>query len=283
MHIKNAEDLLGYQSDGFVGLSLASNDEAKLLIDVLYESKAINKREFLVYIGKNGVDDSYIEFGEFEGDKAKGTVLDVKPNPKSGSYYFWKVNIDSLHYKNTTQELSTYDAVLNTGYSTIGFPSKDYVKIISSIANGRKLNYIDGGGPWYSCNSINDNNGDLHFKFADKHVTVSRHEFIKFFKNRCMIHLINLGDSDYILLGHSFLRGSKILHDQENKQIVLLEQRFYDYSEQGLKRSLTWLWVLLGFVGALNICMIAFCVCKKKDKNSHNEAYARIHQRINYA
>ena len=281
VHVKRDYDFLGYQSDGFVGLSLASNDEAELLIDVLYDIGAISKREFLLYIGKNGVDDSYIEFGEFGEDKAKGTVLDVKPDPKSGSYYFWKVGLDSLHYKNTTQELSTNDTVLNTGYSTIGFPAVDYVKIISSIANGRKLNYMPGGGPWYDCDGINDNNGDLHFKFVDKEVIVSHHEFIKYFNGRCIIHLTNLGDSDYIVLGTSFLRGSRILHDYENKQIVLFEQRVYDYSEEG--SSFTWFWVLLGFIGALNICMIAFCVWKKQDKNSQDQVYARIHQRINYA
>ena len=115
VHVKESKDYEGLMSDGVVGLSLASDDEAKLLVDVLYQSGAINKREFLVYIGKEGFDDSYIEFGEFEGDKTKGTVIEVQPRDNSGNYFFWNVTLDSLHYKNAKFELSTYNTVWDTG------------------------------------------------------------------------------------------------------------------------------------------------------------------------
>ena len=176
VHVDKSVDNEGMQSDGIVGLSLASDDEAKLLVDVLYESGAINKREFLVYIGKEGVDDSYIEFGEFEGDKSKGTVLEVQPSYSSGNYFYWNVTLDSLHYKNKTQELSTNDTVWDTGTSLIGFPGKDFFAILRSIADGRELYYNPFLGIFYGCKSASDGNKDLHFIFRDKEVKVSPHD-----------------------------------------------------------------------------------------------------------
>ena len=217
VHVKEGKDNEGMMSDGIVGLSLASDDEAKLLVDVLYQSGAINKREFLVYIGKEGFDDSYIEFGEFEGDKTNGTVLEVQPFDNKGSYFFWNVTLDSLHYKDAKQELSTYNTIWDTGTSLIGLPNKDYFKILSSIANGRKFMYDDDLGVFYECKSVTEQNEDLYFTFSDKQVRVSPHEYIQYYEDVCVILLMNMGESDFIMLGDSFLRGSRILHDQENK------------------------------------------------------------------
>ena len=281
VHVKESKDNEGLMSDGVVGLSLASDHEAKLLVDVLYESGAINKREFLVYIGKEGFDDSYIEFGEFEGDKTKGTVIEVQPRDNSGNYFFWNVTLDSLHYKNAKLELSTYNTVWDTGTSLIELPNKDFFKILASIANGRKLYYNDDLGVFYKCKSVTEQNEDLYFTFSDKQVRVSPHEYIQYYENICIISLTNMRDSDLIMLGDSFLRGSKILHDQENKQIVLFDQHIYRDSDG--QSSLIWFWALLGFIGAINMCMVLFCVWRSKNKNSQNEVYARIHPRINYA
>ena len=283
VHVKQCFDLENLVSDGFAGLSLASIDEAKLLVDALYESGTINKREFLVYIGKEGVDNSYIEFGEFEGDKSAGTVLYVIPHRSPDTYFYWKVNFDALYYDDTMYFLSTYDAILDTGYSGIGFPTRDYSNIIKSIANGRRIYHIPDIGHAYDCKGINDNNGDLYFWFADKQVKVSHHEFIEYMFRSCVIRIENLGDTNFIMLGVSFLRGSRILHDQENKQIVLFEQTIYDYGDQELRRSMVWFWMLLGFIGAMNICMIAFCIWTRNNKNSQKQAYARIHPRVNFA
>ena len=283
LHVKKCYKLDNLISDGIVGLSLASLDGAKLLVDALYESQTINKREFLVFIGKQEFDDSYIEFGEFEGDKSEGTVLEVIPYKNPDTYNHWKVNFDALYYEDTLYLPSTYDAILDTGSPYIGFPSIDYLNIIRSIANGRRIYYIHDIGHAYDCKGINDNNGDLYFWLKDKQVRVSHHEFIEYRFCACIIRILNLQDQNFMLLGTPFLRGSRVLHDQENKQIVLFDQKIYDYSNQELRKSMVWFWVLLGFVGAMNICMIAFCIWTRNNKNSHNHVYARIHPRINYA
>ena len=282
VHVKECRDFDGLISDGIAGLSLATHDGAKLLVNALHESGAIKKREFLVYIGKQDVDNSYIEFGEFEGDKSTGTVLEVIPSIRPDTYFYWKVNLDALYYEDTLYFPSTNDVVLDTGSPTIGFPIGDYFRIINLLANGRTIYRIDDLGHGYDCKGINDDNGDLHFWFQDKEVIVSHHEFIDYQFCMCIIRIDNLGNENFILLGTPFLRGSRILHDQQNKQIVLFEQKIYDYSDHELRRSVVWFWVLLGFVGAMNICMIAFCVWRRNNKNSQDVVYAKIHPRINY-
>ena len=282
VHTKKTSGLEDMECDGAIGLSLATPDQGKLLVDVLYETGAINKREFMVYIGKEGFDDSYIEFGEYQGNKTNGTVLEVKPDGNSGTYYHWNVTLDILHYKNTIQELSTYNTVWDTGTSTIGFPVRDFSLLLFSIADERGLYYVPGLGFGYDCKNVDDNNSDLHFKFGNKEVKVSPHEFLIFHQGFCIIDLFEIGDSDYILLGGSFLRGSRVLHDQENKQIVLFEQTVYDYGDSDSQKSLLWFWALLSFIGVLNIFMTVFCVWRSKHKDTQKEMYARINPRINY-
>ena len=282
VNVDRGTDLSGQQADGIVGLTPESTDEGRLLVDVIFESGLIDKPEFLVYIGKEGVDSSYIEFGEFKGNMTNGTVLEVQPYNSSGIYIYWNITNQGVFYEGLEIELSTVDTVWDTGTSILGFPTMDLMTILEVIAGNRETKYyIDVGFFGFGCKGVEDNIQELQFKFGDKNVTVSPYEFIQYIRGVCLFFVFDMGAQDFMLLGDSFLRGSKILHDQENKKVVLFEQKIYDYKNSGGSSSLLWLWVLLGCAGALIIGIALFCVWRSKSR-SRNYDYARVQDHNNY-
>ena len=275
--VDRGADLEGQQSDGIVGLTPQSTDEGQLLVDQLYESGVIEKREFLVYIGKEGVDDSYIDFGKYEGNMTNATVLDVQPYKNTDIYVYWNVTNEGVYYNGSIIDFYTKDTVWDTGTSLLGFPTMDLVNLIEIIANGRDIYYfVDIGMFGYECDSIKDNY-DLSFTFGDKNVTVSYNDFLRYEQETCLFYVFDMGAEDFMLLGDSFLRGSKILHDQENKQIVLFEQKIYDldFTDPELSISKEWIWLLLGCIGALIASLTLNCICKLRSENKLSD-YKRV-------
>ena len=62
--VSSASDLDGTQADGIVGLTPTSTDDADLMVEKMTESGIIDSNQFTVYIGKDGVDSSYIEVAQ---------------------------------------------------------------------------------------------------------------------------------------------------------------------------------------------------------------------------
>lgn len=143
--VNSAQDLSGTQADGIVGLTPVSIDGADLLVDVLFNSKVINKREFLVYIGKRGTDKSYIDFGEYtEKDRSNATVLNLKPLEGDAQIEYWSVDHDGFFYgKNEQVTLTTKGTVWDTGTSLVGLPSSDLAHFILTVSNGKQIYSID--------------------------------------------------------------------------------------------------------------------------------------------
>ena len=170
------------KADGIVGLAPASTDNGTLLVNALNESGIIDTPQFLIYIGKEGVDGSYIDFGKYEGDFTNFTVLEVNPYNSSGGYVYWNITHQGVFYNDSKIDLSTNHTVWSTGASQIGFPLNDLLTIINIIAGDRGFNYFaDFGYFGYKCEGIeNDNNKAIKFLFGNKSVTVNPHEFIQY-------------------------------------------------------------------------------------------------------
>mmetsp|Transcript_37497 Transcript_37497/g.37049 ORF Transcript_37497/g.37049 Transcript_37497/m.37049 type:complete len:98 (+) Transcript_37497:1045-1338(+) len=79
-------------------------------------------------------------------------------------------------------------------------------------------------------------------------------------------------DLDGMLLGDSFLRGSKIIHDVDGKRLGIFPQKFYKSSS-----GLLWLWILLPVLGVILIGIGGFCLYKRRvEKKSYITAGGNI-------
>ena len=54
-------------ADGIMGLGETADEDCKLIIDEMIDQDILQKSRFTMFIGKDGVDDSFIEFGQKEG------------------------------------------------------------------------------------------------------------------------------------------------------------------------------------------------------------------------
>jgi len=240
-----ASDFDGAESDGIIGLAPTSNDGAELLVDVLANSGVIDKKEFTVYIGKSGVDDSYIEFGSNTDDKTNITYLALSPLSTGQPQFYWSTKLSSFKYGTSEFSFTTANTVWDTGTSILGMSSSNLKRFILFVANGKNAGLLDGGFYAIKCNSISDFE-DIHFTFGSQTINVSKYEYLIKSGGLCVFMIFELSEQeDFILLGDSFLRGMKIVHDVQGLKLGFYPQRTYKYGGDD-SSSLLWLWILLG-------------------------------------
>jgi hypothetical protein len=104
----------------------------------------------------------------------------------------------------------------------------------------------------------------MEFRFGRAIIEIDQSEFVVLSGGYCVFLIQSLG-LPAALLGDSFLRGMKIIHDMEGKRMGLFPQTFYDNSSSS---NLTWLWILLACAGVVFIaigicCLFKNCVHKR--------------------
>ena len=224
-----AQDLSGSKSDGIAGLAPTGYEGAQLLTDVLFNNGVINKNEFTVYIGKSGVDGSYINFGSIDSYE-NTTDLPLIPLKTGDPLYYWSTKLYKFYYGENEFSLLTYNTVWDTGTSILGMNTQNLGLFIKYVANGAQVYYISSGFygfKWSGYGSIKD----LYFKFSDKTIKVNKNEYIQYTQGLWIFLIFELSSqNNFMLLGDSFLRGIKTVHDIQNSRLRIFPQNVYSSS-----------------------------------------------------
>lgn len=229
----------------------------------------IDAKEFTIFLGETSTDNSYIEFGANQDDQRNVTFIDLVPLTPTSSQQYWSININEFKYGNETFDLTTSNTVWDTGSSLIGFTNANLQKLSIKIANGRNIFMVNSyfSMHWDGVEDISD----LEFTFSDKTIIVPNHAFVHYTDGICSLMIENLGEPEpeqqFTVLGSTFMRGIKTIFDMENQRIGIFPQQVYTYKEEG-KKSMTWLWILLGALGgAVLLAAAAYGIYKWSRKN----------------
>ena len=271
------ENALGYNNsiiDGNIGMSAGASGAATLFISSLKKEQVIDKQEFTMYLGLDGVDESYIEFGSYQGDRTNGTAIKVVNDPKEAENHAWCGAYDGIYYNDTKIDLFSDVTRLETHYERLGFPNKDLIKIVGQYANGRQtLLYNETNLYGFECKNRNDLE-DLVIAFGETNITISPFELFILEDGHCMLNAKNLNEATYIRLGTSFLRGVKIIYDVEGQQMIILEQTKYEYdTDYEPITSSRWFWIFIGCAAALVAAIISFILCRRCAKGENQGEY----------
>jgi hypothetical protein len=259
------KDLEGAQADGIAGMAPIPSEGASLFVENLVNTGVIDAKEFTVFIGKEGVNASFIEFGKNQDDQKEVTFIPLVPVQEELPQTYWNVKLDEFRYGDVVIGLDTTNTVWDTGTSLIGFKQTNLLNLVLKIANGKEIFVVQGSYYAIKCNSVNEIE-DLKFKFGEKTIIVNKNEFVMRSQGYCIFLFVVLSDDqptlDVTLLGDAFLRGVKTIHDMENQQMGIFPQILYEYKDSH-KSSLLWLYILLGCIGVLIIALGAFCLWKQ--------------------
>ena len=271
------ENALGYNNsiiDGNIGMSSGTSGTATLFISSLQKEKLIDKQEFTMYLGLDGVDESYIEFGSYQGDRTNRTAIKVVQDPKEVQNHAWCGAYYGIYYNGTKVDLLTTVTRWETHYERLGFPNKDLNKIVEQYANGREvLKYKETDLFGFECKNRNDLE-DLVIAFGDRNIAISPFELFVLEDGHCMLNVKDLKDATYIRLGTSFLRGVKTVYDVEGQQMIIIEQTKYEYdTDYEPITSSRWFWIFIGCAAALVLAIISFILCRRCAKGESQQEY----------
>lgn len=250
--VDKADDLTGTQADGILGMSPQTRSGAELLVKRLAQENVIDAAQFTVFLGTSG-ESSYVDFGSY-----KGSLENVTWVPLTDTNY-WTVRVSSIMYKNKPLSVPSTKAVLDTGTSILGFPREDLKAIILSMKEDRQLYYLEDvnfyGVRWQNLDEFYDLIIDIN-----GHTTrISSNEYMIKMNEFCIFFLFDLGTNfNFILLGDSYLKGTLMIHDMDNKQVGLFPQKAYypphDYQKADYILYLVVMVVVVLFFG----CFAAF-------------------------
>ena len=276
-----ASDMEGSQADGIAGLAPTPSQGADLFVDMLVDTNVIDTREFTVFIGQSGTDESFIEFGRNQDDQVNVTFVDLTPFEGQPQTY-WSVILDSLTYGDTVLTLDTYNTVWDTGTSLIGFTRTNLLNIVTTIANEQKLFVIEGTYYAIECDDI-DRVENMYFEFDEKTITVDKNEFVQYSQGYCIFIMFEIpngvSSQDFTLLGDSFLRGVKTIHDIENMRIGIFPQKMYEYNGSG-GGSLLWIYIVMAIVGIAIIILGLVCIFKYLKNYKRTGTNQTTYQRV---
>ena len=227
-----ASDFDGSVSDGIAGMAPTGSQGAQLLTDVLLGAGVMDKNEFTVYIGKSGVDSSYIHFGSID-NYDNITDLPLTPLKDGDPLTYWSTKLNQFYYGDQAFSLLTSNTIWDTGTSILGMNTANLAIFLRYVANGKDI-YISSDGfyaiQWGGVGDIQD----LSFTFGDKTIKVNKKEYVQYSQGYCIFLIFELDNSmNCLLLGDSFLRGLKTVHDIVNTRLRIFPQRMYDYSDGG--------------------------------------------------
>ena len=259
LEVYEGDDLDGTHADGILGLSPKASEGSEILVERLAQAQIIDSNIFTVYLA-NQNQTSYIEFGSY-----KGNTSNVDWIPTIGKAY-WMIQMDYISYKNTPIVLSHSNGVLDTGSSVIGFPTNDFQTIIYSIKEQRQLFYLEDIGlyalKWVGVTEFYD----LIVKIHNHTTRISVHEYLFKEQDYWIIFIFDLGDSfNFALLGDSFLRGNKIIHDSENDRVGMFPQvLFYKANDYSKYKTLVYIGGGAAAILILIIIIVVVILCIKK-------------------
>lgn len=230
---QEGKDNEGYTPNGIVGMTPVAGD-ADLYLTKLYEAGIIDGEEFTFYVGKEGVDESFLEFGLNKDDQSEVTWIDLQPMG-GRSLYYWSTDFDTLSVGTEKLRLQYSSTIWDTGTSLIGFPSRDLNTIIKAIAGDRQVYNIQDQLYGVDCESESDINqfDDINFVFNGHSITLKSFEYTEFAKDErsgrgfCLFDLFDM-DMPAALLGDTFLRGYKVIHDQAGLRLGVFPKRSYE-------------------------------------------------------
>lgn len=241
----------GDLADGIIGLTPVTDDGADLLVSKLAEAGVIDAEEFTVYIGKDGYDGSWIEFGTNHDDQSEVTWVDLKKLPGTKDLIYWSTDFDQFTVRDDKVDLTYTSTIWDTGTSLIGFYPQDLMKVITKLANGKQIYNVQDQFYAIECDGVSDIDS-LDFTFNGHTISVDAHEFTEAQQGYCIFLLMQV-NLPGMLLGDSFLRGSKIIHDQAGQRFGLFPQHHYNYKE---KTASELIWDYLPIVGASAIALV---------------------------
>ncbi|CAI2367326.1 unnamed protein product [Moneuplotes crassus] len=235
---QEGKDNEGYTPNGIVGMTPVGED-ADLYLTKLYEAGIIDGEEFTVYIGKEGIDESWLEFGINKDDQSQVTWVNLKPM-KGYPLYYWSADFDSLSVGKQKLNLRYESTIWDTGTSLLGFNSRDLQTIIRSIAGSKQIYNIQDQLFAVECNSESQISqfDDIEFVFNGHPISIPSSEYTEFARDEqsgrgfCIFDLFDI-DMPAALLGDTFLRGQKIIHDQAGLRLGMFPQRTYSEPTYG--------------------------------------------------
>mmetsp|Transcript_7192 Transcript_7192/g.6383 ORF Transcript_7192/g.6383 Transcript_7192/m.6383 type:complete len:329 (+) Transcript_7192:225-1211(+) len=224
----------GMVYSGIIGLS-PSKDDADLFLTKLVDSKIIGAYEFTIYIGKNPKDPSYIELGFNHDDQSSVTWVNLVKLQGDDEIVHWSVDVNQFKIGNYELNLNYRTAVLDSGFSYIGFPPSDLRRVVEKLTVGKNAKKRSTGEYYFKCSSANEVE-PLYFSFKEHTIKVDPEDFIAVVKgkksNFCYLMFTEI-DMNAIFLGNSFMRGNKIIHDQYSKRMG-----FFPQSPSSIKEDL---------------------------------------------
>ncbi|CAI2362252.1 unnamed protein product [Moneuplotes crassus] len=218
----NGKDNDGMQSSGIVGLTPVVTDDEDLLVDKLFEQNVIDRREFTTYIGHES-ERSYIDFGENKEDQSGVTWIDLEFLETTDRQIYWSTDFDSVTINGEGVDLKYHSSIWDTGTSLIGFNPDDFKVVIDNLLADFKNPIQSQGLYMVKCSDPADiYSKSISFNFGGLEMEVPASEFIieqkVLFTKYCIVGLmpINLPG---VLLGDSFLRDTRIIHDMEGQRL----------------------------------------------------------------
>lgn len=270
--VTEGKDLDGQQSAGILGLGPGNLDGSKSIVNLMHEEGIIDQAQFTFFIGKDGDQNSYIDFGHYKpADEIEW--MDVYEES------YWSVAIEDnfISQNETNIELeNTKFAVLDTGTSFMYFEPNDAVKILKGvIPEGLEIKAEVTSGLFAveNCKGY-DEFHDFNITLGDHVAVIEPQAYIIFQeKDKVCFFKIAAMNVEFALLGDAFLMNTPVVHDLTHKKIGLYPQEKIRWD--GASSTLL---IILIVVGVLLVGAGAgvFIVKYMKKRNAATNNYSEI-------
>lgn len=219
------KDNEGMQAAGIVGLTPVATGGEELFVDKLAETGVIDAKEFTTYIAHED-ETSYIEFGtnhDVSDDQIAWT--DLEKLPGTDGLIYWSTEFDTFSVGDNQLDLSYTSTIWDTGTSLIGFNPKDFETVLLGLAGDNQI-YSVGQG-FYAIETPSEPISNLNFVFNGHNIEVPSSEFVVEQQGYSIFLLMQIPLPGH-LLGDQFLRGLRIIHDQEGLRLGVIKDNAVD-------------------------------------------------------
>lgn len=272
--VTEGKDLEGQQSAGILGLGPGDLDGSKSIVNLMHEADVIDQAQFTFYIGKEGDQNSYIDFGHY---KAADEIEWMDVHEES----YWSVSInDNFVSQNETNIALTQTnfAVLDTGTSFMYFPPDDAVAIIKGVIPAGmepKMDVTSGLLGVENCKGTSEFS-DFNMTLGDHIATIEPEAYVIYQESNkvCFFKIAAMNGVEFALLGDAFLMNTPVVHDLTHKKIGLYPQEKIRWN--GSSSTLIIILVVVGVLlvgGGAGVFIVRYM--KKKNSQTANN-YSEI-------
>ncbi|CAI2369305.1 unnamed protein product [Moneuplotes crassus] len=245
MIAREAQDLEGMVADGVLGIIPPKKGDGDSFSTYLIKNSIIDSKDITVFLG-DGEDHSYAEFGSNKENTEEVTWV------RSGIDYDFGItnNNVSFSYMNKTIPISTHCIAFDTESAVSGIPRIDLKTIISTLQQGKTLLYYEEYDFFgVKCASL-DEFYDLQITFKEHISYIAVEDYILYIHGHCLFKFYDSGnENNVIILGNSFLRGTKFTKINAERKIGLWPQKLRHSPRIYEGYSYLWIYLLLIFLG----------------------------------